>query len=196
KGLFKKARYYRAFFICCTLKMLNLKKFVILFAVLGLSWLVYANGLSGGFMLDDEHNISALSVFSNEVTIKKATLYFAESQSGPLKRPISIFSFLIDAQNWPADAYSFKRTNLIIHLINGGLLYFFLILLFKFKGYSENKLLYLATLSAGLWLLHPFLVSTTLYVVQRMAMLPVSFMLLGFVLYLKGRNTYQVTEGR
>ena len=45
-----------------------------------------------------------------------------------------------------------------------------------------------ALLGAGLWALHPLLVSTTLYIVQREAMLPATFVLLGLLAWLHGRS--------
>ncbi|KAA3639999.1 MAG: tetratricopeptide repeat-containing protein [Proteobacteria bacterium] len=173
----------------------HIKPILTLIALVSTGWFVYQNGLSGGFIFDDENNISRLQTIDNDITFDNLKNYFGQSTSGPLKRPISVFSFLIDAQDWPADAYSFKRTNLIIHLLNGSLLFLVLLVLFKIKGYSENKRLYTAGISTGLWLLHPFLVSTTLYVVQRMAMLPLTFMLIGFLLYLRGRTRYELSQG-
>jgi tetratricopeptide (TPR) repeat protein len=46
-------------------------------------------------------------------------------------------------------------------------------------------------LGAAFWLLHPLFVSTTLYIVQREAMLPATFALLGLLLWLRGRNRLQ-----
>ncbi len=45
-----------------------------------------------------------------------------------------------------------------------------------------------ALLGAGMWLLHPLFVSTTLYIVQREAMLPATFTLLGLLAWLRGRR--------
>ena len=44
-----------------------------------------------------------------------------------------------------------------------------------------------ALLAAALWLLHPLFVSTTLYVVQREAMLPATFVLLGLIGFARAR---------
>lgn len=169
----------------------SLSWFIIIFITI----LVYVKGLQGGFIFDDYMNLEKLSIINGNLSLENIYHYFAYSDAGPIKRPISIFSFLIDAQNWPAEAYSFKRTNLIIHLLNGSLLYLFLSDLFKYKNYSTNKSLYIAGFSALIWLVHPFFVSTTLYIVQRMAMLPLLFMLLGFIIYLKGRHQYNQSNG-
>src|SRR3546814_10616348 len=47
--------------------------------------------------------------------------------------------------------------------------------------------LFLCAIGAGMWLLHPLFVSTTLYIVQREAMLPATFTLLGLLAWLHGR---------
>jgi len=155
-----------------------------------LVWIVYKPGLTGGFIFDDYHSLKKLSVFEGEVTWDHSLEYFGSSDTGPLKRPISVFSFLIDANNWPADAYSFKRTNVFLHIINGLLLFLLIRQVLGYKPERRSKKNLIAFFSAGFWLLHPFLVSTTLYIVQRMAMLPLTFMLLGMLMYIWGRFRY------
>ena len=44
------------------------------------------------------------------------------------------------------------------------------------------------SLGTALWLLHPLLVSTTLYIVQREAMLPATCVLAGLLIWLHGRE--------
>lgn len=172
------------------------KLIILLTGILIATFFAYKGGLNGGFIFDDYNNLNKLNGFQNEITLEKLQRFVGESDSGPLKRPISIFSFLFDAQDWPTEAYSFKRTNLIIHLINGGLLYLLLVILFKYKDFNVNKRLYIAGFSAFMWMAHPFFVSTTLYVIQRMAMLPLMFMLMGFIIYLIARRKYHYTQGK
>ena len=52
---------------------------------------------------------------------------------------------------------------------------------------SEHQAQWIAVLACGVWLLHPYMVSTTLYVVQRMAQLATLFCLAGIAVYLYGR---------
>ncbi|MCO6441511.1 MAG: hypothetical protein J5I81_10575, partial [Nitrococcus mobilis] len=54
-------------------------------------------------------------------------------------------------------------------------------------GAQGARAAWVAVLGAALWLLHPLLVSTTLYIVQRMAMLAATFVLAGLLSYLHGR---------
>ena len=154
------------------------------------TWLVYAPGLAGSFIFDDFHSLKKLEVLEGQVTWEGLITYFGLSDTGPLKRPISVFSFLIDAQDWPAEAYAFKRTNVIIHIINGLLLFGLLKYLFSRTQAHQSHSTAIAFIATGIWLFHPFMVSTTLYIVQRMAMLPLTFMLTGLLLYSIGRYRY------
>ena len=114
--------------------------------------------------------------------------YITSGTADPTGRPFALLSFLIDAQNWPAEPFSFKRTNLLIHLTNAVLLYFLLSQLGKKNKKKQWQTRLAAVLGAGFWALHPLWVSTTLYVVQREAMLPTTFAALGILGYLRGRE--------
>ena len=48
--------------------------------------------------------------------------YITSGTADPTGRPLTLLTFLLDARDWPADPYPFKRTNLILHLVNGVLL--------------------------------------------------------------------------
>jgi len=98
-----------------------------------------------------------------------------------------MLSFLLNARNWPADPASFKQTNLIIHLVTGTLVFALARQLASALGHQIREAGWIALLTAALWLLHPFWVSTTLYTVQRMAQLSTLFVLLGLWLYVRTR---------
>lgn len=154
---------------------------------------IYWPGLQGGFLFDDENSLRYLSIINGELSNENMKAYLGASHSGILKRPISMLSFLIDANNWPAKAWSFKVTNLIIHIINGCFLYLLLSKIFSLNS-SNCRYNYIALLSTSLWLLHPFFVSTVLYIVQRMAMLPTTFTLIGLYAYLTARIKYEKSQ--
>ncbi len=157
---------------------------------------IYKPGLSGGFLLDDQASVSKLAIINDELSFDHLYDYFAASETGLLKRPVSVFSFLLDATNWPAEAYSFKRTNLIIHLINGGLLYLLIWLVVRAHQRYQDHAIWVAFTATALWLLNPFLVSSTLYVVQRMAMLPALFVLLGLLVFFLLRRRLLAHESK
>lgn len=152
---------------------------------------IYYPGFTGGFLLDDKSVLLKLQLINDQISVENIINYISASNTGPLKRPLSVLSFLFDAQNWPAEPLSFKRTNVILHGINGVLLFLLLSKSFSLTASSKwikNNHLLLAFIASALWLFNPFLVSTTLYVVQRMTMLSVTFVLIGLLIYLRCRS--------
>src|SRR5690554_1208588 len=171
------------------------KTIALLIILLISAWYAYKPGLTGGYIFDDYHSLKKLVIIDDDINVHNSLDYLKSSDTGPLKRPISVFSFLLDAQNWPAEAYSFKRTNVIIHLINGLLLFTIIWQILSHHPQHRRIRNGIAFFATGFWLLHPFLASTTLYIVQRMAMLPLTFMLLGMITYVWGRFRYDQVKG-
>lgn len=160
----------------------------LLACLLATAWLVYSPGLSGGFVFDDlGGNLPTLGYYGPVDNWKTFLYYITSGTADPTGRPLALLSFLIDANNWPADPEPFKRTNILLHLLNGTLLGWLLVKLGHLTRRSGWRTDLAAVLGAGLWLLHPLWISTTLYVVQREAMLAGTFVLLGLLAYLHGR---------
>lgn len=173
------------------------KAWTLLFAAvfIALAWLTYHPGLKGGFLFDDLANLPALGaegpIHSTDALIR----YLTSGKADPTGRPLSLLSFLVDASNWPASPWPFKRTNLVIHTINGLLLYALLAGLINARlgGMADRhigqwRISAVCAVAAGMWLLHPLFVSTTLYIVQREAMLACTFVMLGLIAWLLGRQ--------
>lgn len=177
-------------------------------ALLVLAWLAYRPGLSGAFLFDDLGSLPTLGASGPVDHWSTFWRYITSGTADPTGRPLALLSFLLDARNWPADPRPFKVTNVVLHLFNGALLAAVLWQL----GYAlvssspdENKrelhtpdyqpsapdarcIAIAALFGAGCWLLHPLLVSTTLYVVQREAMLSTSFVLVGMLGWMASRK--------
>jgi hypothetical protein len=178
--------------------LLMIKKYQISFWVLLASITciaIYYPGLSGGFMMDDKSNLSPLRVFNGEFSWDKIKEYIGLSKSGVLKRPISVLSFLTDSNSWPTSAWSFKRTNVFIHIFNSILLFTLYYKLFHNSKKFRKDAFFIASISMALWMFHPFLVSSVLYIVQRMAMLAATFVLLGLLSYTIGRTRFENSSG-
>ena len=152
-----------------------------------LAVLAYWPGLDGPFLLDDFGSITPLGDFGGVVDWESFKTFVFGGHAGPTGRPVALLSFLIDANNWPAESLPFKRTNLVIHLITGIALGAFILQILKCMQIRRRDAQWIALVSTAIWVLHPFLVSTTLYIVQRMAQLAALFMFAGLALYLHGR---------
>ncbi|WP_343850071.1 tetratricopeptide repeat protein [Rhodanobacter soli] len=155
---------------------------------------IYSPGLRGSFLFDDFANLPALGTTGPIDNWPAFWRYITSGTADPTGRPLTLLTFLLDAHDWPADPFPFKRTNLILHLINGILLYTLLARLGRLLGHGDRQGRIAGLLGTALWLLHPLLVSTTLYIVQREAMLPATCTLVGLLLWLHGRNL--LTQGR
>ncbi|NNL63329.1 MAG: hypothetical protein HKO69_05905 [Woeseiaceae bacterium] len=164
--------------------LLYLGGWLLLFAV---TVIVYLPGLHGPFVLDDFSSIARLGDFDGVRNWETFRAFVFSGASGPTGRPLSLLSFLIDGNNWPTDPYPFKRTNLVIHLANGVLLGLVIAKFLEALGYERSAMRGISLLCAAAWLLHPFLVSTTLYPVQRMAQLATLFMLAGILAWVQAR---------
>ncbi|UHQ19914.1 tetratricopeptide repeat protein [Lysobacter sp. KIS68-7] len=156
--------------------------------VLIAAWCAYAPGLSGGFVFDDFINLPALGETGPVHDAATFWRYITSGTADPTGRPIALLSFLLDARNWPADPVPFLRTNILLHLLNGTLLWCLLRRLGNGRAGAPAQVEFAAVTGAGLWLLHPLFVSTTLYIVQREAMLPATFTLLGLLGWVHGRE--------
>lgn len=161
------------------------------FALLALGLLAlaaYCPGLHGGFLFDDYGSLPALGAQGPVAHWATFWRYITSGTADPTGRPLAMLSFLLDAHDWPAAPYPFKRTNLILHLLNGALLCALLARLGDLLAVEAQRARLAAILGCALWLLHPLLLSTTLYIVQREAMLAATCTLAGLLLWLHGRE--------
>jgi len=169
---------------------------IIALLLVGLTIWAYHPGLSGGFLFDDYANLPPLGDTGPINTLAAFWRYITSGTADPTGRPLALLTFLIDAHDWPADPWPFKRTNLVLHVVNAVLLG---VLIWKLgrrdiDARAKRHAIATATLAAAFWALHPLFVSTTLYIVQREAMLPATTVLLGLLTWLRGRRL--IAEGR
>lgn len=168
---------------------------VLLSGIVLLCTLAYWPGLRGSFLFDDFGNLNALGLLGPVHDWASFCRYITSGHADPSGRPLTMLTFLIDAQDWPAAPWPFKRTNLLIHLLNGGLLGCLLIALGRLASHDTQRIRQAALAGAALWLLHPLFVSTTLYVVQREAMLSTTCVMMGLLAWLHGRKIL-LADGR
>ncbi len=149
--------------------------------------MIYWPGLSGPFLFDDFANLDALGQYNGVRDWQTFKLFVLGNASGPTGRPVAMLSFLIDARNWPTDPRPFKTTNLVIHILNGLLLFTLSQKLLNLR-HAPGTARLAALCVTAIWLLHPLNISTVLYPVQRMALLSAFFVLLGLTGYVYGRS--------
>ena len=162
-------------------------------------FVAYLPGLRGPFVFDDTYHIlsnPAVALESLDLTsLSRAAL---SNDSGPLKRPLAMLSLALTHHfaGGATNTFPFKLTNLAIHLINTGLIYWLSLLLLRQlssrSGYSPSRLhTWLPALVAATWALHPLQLTSVLYVVQRMTSLSALFVLVGTITFIYGRLRVQ-----
>lgn len=165
----------------------------LLVITLALAFLVYWPGLPGTFVLDDRQNLHRLGTITSVSDFASVAKLLTASESGPLGRPVSLATFALQHADWPSNPFAFKIVNLLLHLVNGLLLFFLLRQAALLYGAKRETAEQVALIATAIWLLHPLQVSTVLYVVQRMTELSATFTLAALVAYLHGRK--HIIEG-
>jgi len=144
---------------------------------------IYWPGITGSELLDDRSSVLVISDLQKSPELA-LDFVFGDS-SGLLGRSVSMGSFVLEKLYLNEGISGSKKVNIVLHLLNGALVIWLFWLLFRFLAVPGYH--WLAVILGTIWLLHPLLVSTVLYIVQRMAMLSTFFMLLACISYVYWR---------
>lgn len=160
-----------------------------LLVAMALAAIAYWPSLQGGYVFDDYINI----VLNTNVhvqsldweSLRNATL----GQPSAAHRPLAMISFAIDWYLGGGDPLRMKVENLIIHLINGLLLFGLLRTLFRARrpAFDTARADVLALCVTAAWLLAPINFTAVAYIVQRMESLCQAFVLAGLWGYIAAR---------
>lgn len=162
---------------------------------------LYLPGLRGGYEFDDFPNIvdnAALHVTTLDAAAWQEAMW--ASPSSDLQRPLASLSFALNHYISGLSPAPMKATNLLLHLLNGLLLFLLLRRLAHWHAsrssaipnMSSGRSDWFALLVATTWLLHPINLTAVLYVVQRMESLAQMFVLLGLLLYVSARQRQHI----
>lgn len=163
---------------------------------------LYLPGISGPWIFDDYSNLLQNSyVKVKSLNAEELKLAAYSLQAGPLNRPVTMMTFALNYYfaGGFGDTTPFKLTNLVIHVINGFLVFWLAYLVIgrlvqinqkknisKLFGKKHITILLAGAISL-FWLAHPIQITSVLYVVQRMTSLSALFTLLTLIFYVKGR---------
>ncbi len=156
---------------------------VVLCMLLVLTGAIYWPGLSGDLLLDDTSTLEPITRLARG----ELSWYEALSQHDNF-RPLSMATYVFNWLTTGDQVWPLKLTNLVIHLLCG-------VLVFRLSeellagpvAGVDHRRPWVALWIAACWLLAPMLVSTVLYVTQRMAALATLFSLAALLAYVCGR---------
>ncbi len=155
----------------------------LLLLLLVVGWL-YWPGHTGPALLDDRSSV--LVIGDLQQSPEQVWDYILGDRSGPLGRPVSMTTFVLEKILLDGSVATSKKVSIVLHLFNGALVTWLFCLLFRHIEVPGYR--WLAVVLGAAWLLSPLYVSTVLYVVQRMAMLSTTFMLLACLAYIGWRQ--------
>ena len=154
-----------------------------LFAIIGALGLgAYWPGIDGVFFFDSIERIARNSALAmRHFSIDELVLAAFAGEQGYPERAIANISFALNhlLAGGRFSPFAFKLTNFAIHFVNAGLI-----------GFVLSRIVnpWLALLVASAWFLHPIQLTSVLYVVQRMTSLSTTFVVLGLLLFVTGRQ--------
>lgn len=162
--------------------------FLALFIILAILW----PGIYGPFIFDDYINLSRLKDVGC-VDDFYSFLWFVFGGASANGRPLSFLTFLLHDTCWPTDPLPMKRFNLFWHALN----FCLFVVLSKELIKKPGKNLYFAALAlAFIWFIHPINVSSIFLTVQRMTLMMSTCVVVGLILYIKGRRRVSESDGR
>lgn len=165
---------------------INPRNIILLIALSAIAGTLYLPGLSGGLIFDDRPNLEPLYLWlTGEISWQQVLL---GNSSGPLGRPVSMASFLVNIKIAGDSVTALKAGNLLLHLSTGLALYAFLRGIIVRDRHLAAHHSWIPLALTAVWLLHPMMVGTVLYVVQRMAILSAFFVLAALTAFVYGRH--------
>lgn len=156
-----------------------------LVAIIVVTAAVYLPGLDGGLIFDDRPNLEPVTQWLNG-EISASQVVFGNA-SGPLGRPVAMASFVFNIVIGGDSIMALKVGNLLLHLLTGVFLYFLLRALIARDRHLAQHNSWIPLALTAVWLLHPMMVGTVLYVVQRMAILSTLFVIAALLAFVHAR---------
>jgi tetratricopeptide (TPR) repeat protein len=149
---------------------------------------IYADTLTSPFIFDDKNNIEE----NPHIRISRITLkdLAAAAFDSPMhQRPVAYISFAFNYYLHGYNVVGFRLVNVIIHVISGILLYFFMRATFRTPALQScgTHAKWISFFAAAIWMVHPLQTQSISYIVQRMNSLAAMFYILSFLLYVHFR---------
>lgn len=168
------------------------KNISLIFVILAaLTVIAYLPAFNAGYMLDDHilieknpaiKNIGNIPLFfiSKEARVPKE---FSNLQSD-IYRPLQSASYAISFMFWGNNPRLFHAENVLIHIINGFLIYLLLYRILKNRP--------LSFIASALFLIHPVQVEAVTYLAGRADLLSLLFLLIAFLSYMKSAKAISI----
>ena len=160
---------------------------LLFFFLLGIILIVsYGHTIPFDFVFDDKasitHNKFLRLTDPSFLELIKASFHACYT------RPVANFTFAINYQLGHFNPAGYRFVNIIIHLINGILVFVLLDKTYRFAGNDRDSMV--PFWGALIWFANPIQIQAVTYIVQRMTSLSTMFYLSALLSYIAGRTTH------
>jgi len=148
-------------------------------------FICYAGALKNPFIWDDEKTVVSndfIRDWKNAPRVFTRSLFGEKLEGVSFYRPLQSFSYFFDYALWNDDPAGYHLTNLILHILNGFLIFF---IFKKLPFFSAKNRELAAFFTALLFVIHPVQTEAVVYVSGRGDILAVLFALCSFLFFLK-----------
>jgi protein O-mannosyl-transferase len=162
------------------------KRLLVLFLILSTAFFIYSTSLRNKFIWDDFHliaNNEDIRSFKNVPVAFKKHL-FQELGGSNFYRPIQTVSFMVDYALWKSNQVGYHMTNLLFHLLNVALIYFFV------SRISKNR--DIGILTSMIFAIHPINTEAVTYISGRADPLSAFFFLAAFMFYIRFKDRKKI----
>ena len=172
--------------------------FLTLLVIVGV--IIYSNTLQVPFIFDDKDAIKNNPYIRMEEITTESIIDAAVGYGK--NRPVAMLSFAFNYYFGQYNVLGYHLVNIIIHIANGILLFFFLKITLALSNQqtdaarklNQTTVISLSFFTALLWLVNPIQTQTATYIVQRMNSMGAMFYIIALLLYAKGRLAQQQTS--
>lgn len=172
---------------------------IALFTIIGSC--IYSNTLGVPFVFDGVGRIKENPDISIAQLSWDKIAKAAFGKNSTQNRPVGNITFALNHYFHQYNVKGYHIINIIIHILNGVLLYLFInVTLTVLKTHSENALpesvnpSFIAFFAALFWLVNPVHTQSVTYIVQRLNSLAALFFMMSFYFYVKGRISQRQSQ--
>ena len=169
------------------------QKLIGLIGLLLLIGIAYSSSLTASWHLDDiQHILRNEKIHLTRPDVRSLIDTFFANPYAKLYRPLPMASFALNWYAHGADVLGYRITNILIHWLNGVLVYLVVTALLQAprleNAYRGREIHWIALIAAALWALNPLQIQAVTYIVQRMAAMATLFYLVGLFAYLRYKH--------
>lgn len=162
-------------------------QFILITLIIVTGLYAYSNSLSGEFIWDDNSlikNNAYIKDYSHISKIFTKDIFAGTGDESNFYRPLQTFTYIVDYSLWKLNVEGYHLTNILLHILVALGIYWLVNIL-----WGDRLLSFFTSL---LFVVHPLHTEVVTYISGRADSLAAIFILLSFILYIKGQHSKSI----